>query len=411
MAAVRARVPRVTYFGVEMPHIVVDPGYGRYKSDFLQILSDALEDEGIDPNGYMPEFAYVRDNVQFIVAELLCFADHVQEIELPELICVPSMYIGIDTQRTILVPMYHYIRPSTGQIDCHFFGFKFADDLALRGLLPDRGCVFVKPGTLNSVYQLLSMLRGRMLRVEPDCGIRSASDATSQPTVAGILAADPQTLRESVDVVLASNIPQGGETEVPGPFIFCSLSACSTGKLAGAVVFKEQIIARAHARIAYYKYSRGQSAAAKRSVRNRIDCGVFSSAVANDLYHEMAVVLVLIVVFKRSMEFFMENELRLMHERIRSKLLDKEMRVAFIEANGMLEAYTAHQQTCTHEKYECFEAYAIETYKDTLLRLARITDYMMHDMPTAESRQSDAATIGLLESCVGRVVSFLKDKL
>ncbi len=422
MAAEAARLPvgvneRVEQYGVAMPHFVVQEDYDQFPAAFLRTIAAESEIPDGEPRITPAEVAYIRDNTQIIPASIHCFTDsQVYPFEFPEHVSIPVALVGANVTKKILVVLYKFVCSTSYYLNCYFFGFVFADDMALRSIPPHNTEVCMLPGHLKSVFQLISAVRQRKASVVVHDDSASASEnlAPNQPTddapMPVAVATDPATMRSNADILIANVPATAVETFVPGPYIFCSLDACAGSKFQeGAVVMRDQVVWRMRSRIVHYRYmSRDTPPKLTKHEQRRIDCGLFWSTSPHDLHHEMLVVLSLVIVFKRRMDYLLSRELQLMRIRIVHKLCSKEARTQFMLANCLYDAYVAHQATCTHEKFECFERFVLETYETTLTRLARITDYILHDMPPAEARASDEPTLDLLAQIVDCAVDFLR---
>lgn len=419
MAAEATRLPvgvneRVEQYGVAMPHFVVQEDYDQFPAAFLRTIATESEIADDEPRITPAEVAYIRDNTQIIPASIHCFTDsQVYPFEFPEHVSIPVALIGATVNKKILVVLYKFVCSTSYYLNCYFFGFVFADDMALRSIPPHNTEVFMLPGHLKSVFQLISAVRQRKASVpacNDDVNTLEPSQSSEDVPMHAVVADDPATMRSNADILIANIQPNAIETFVPGPYIFCSLDACAHATFQeGAVVMRDQVVWRMRSRIVHYRYmnSDGSRPLTKHEQR-RIDCGLFWSTSPNDLHHEMLVVLSLVIVFKRRMDYLLPRELQLMRVRITHKLSSKEARTQFMHANRMYDAYVAHQAVCTHEKFECFERFVLETYESTLTRLGRITDYILHDMPEAEARASDEPTLDLLAQIVDCAVDFLR---
>ncbi len=415
MASAATRLPvgetsRALQYGIHMPHFVVQEGHEQFPSAFLRIVATESELPDGDPHITPVELAYIRDNTQIVVATIHCFTDtQVYPFEFPEHVCIPTSLIGADVPKKILVVLYKFACSTSYYLNCYFFGYVFADDMVLRSIPPHDTDVFLPPADLKSVYQLVSAVRRRTADT-PSNGHESTHDQPGGNLMPSLAANDPVAMRANADVLIANPPANTLETFVPGPFVFCSLDACSHPKFQdGVVVYRDQVIWRMRSRINHYRFM-PHDGILRKSEQRRIDCGIFSSSTPTDLYHEMLVILSLVIVFKRRIDYLMTRELRLMRIRITHKLCSKEARTQFMEANHLYDAYVAHQAVCCHEKFECFEQFVLETYQATLTRLSRITDYILHDMPPAETRASDEPTLDLLAQIVDCAVDFLRVK-
>lgn len=397
--------------GIRMPHLAVKAGHIGFAAAFLKLLSEESELDATDAPVTTVELAYIYQNTEFIHATVCCFSPMPADRDFPQCVSIPVKFIGPGAVNPkIIVVMCRFSCATTDVENCYYLGFKFADDLALRTLCPQNGEVGMDPLTLQSVHLLVKGLRARLAANAADHAVEATpirDDGADSPALSSP-PPTPSSLRESAAVILASVQPTRSTTSVPGPFIFCSLNVATSGALTSAVAYRDQVVWRARGRVLHYKLARG--VAPSQNERYRLDCGLFSSASPNDFYHEVLVMITLVLVFKSRMDLLVTYEMDLMRTRLESKLTDGPMRTKFLEMNGLYDDYAMHQATCAHEKYECFGLFVLETYEATLRRLGVIFDYLLHDLPEAESRASDAETMALLEHFVDRVVEFMQDK-
>jgi hypothetical protein len=426
MAVPGGRLPvgltaRETHYDVAMPRFVLLENCRQYTATFLRIVASESEFPDGEPAITPAELMRIRDSTRIVVATVHCFSDvEVYPFEFPEYVCIPTDHIGPDVERKVVVLLYRFVCSTSHFVNCFIFGFVFADDMHLRCIAPQDSEVFIPPTSLRSVYQLVVALRQRAALATPEIAPEvlaesSAADVAMPdanspppPKTNGAVKADVATLRATAEVLLAS-APAGDG--VPGPYVFCSLNAFAPERVGeSATVFRDQVVWRTQGRLLHYKFG-GSVAETRKTAQNRVDCGVFWGATTNDLHHEAVVVLVMAMVFKRRADFFVDREMRLMRARISRKLGSKDARNTFLQANGLYETYVEHQATCEHAKFECFERFVLETYEATLARLARVTDYIMYDMPDdGASATTDEPALELLAQFADCAIKFMEIK-
>ncbi len=378
-----------------MPHMVVPPGYKKLASDLLRVvLAHSRTPDA--PGGPITrdELLFIQNNMRILfMSSIQCFSDEVQPFEFPDPVVIPALNTFADDLKLILVLVCNFCLAS-GDVDCYYLGFRFTDDLELRAQIPQGNDILLPVDKLSSVYSLLHAVRARTAWTIP-APSSASPDAAPVPR-----APDVRSLRDSVDVLLACNQTTDTRRSDPGAFIFCRLEAVPAAA-DGASVFIEQIVARAEARLWHYK-TRSDAPVSER----RLDT-LFAASTASDFCHEFYAVLVLAVVLKCRAEYFVQCELALMALRVEKKLTDAATRRKFLELNGLLDPYTAHQATCAHAKYECFTQYVCEQYRATLDRLTRITDYLMYGIDPAQTRSSDQSSIDTLTLLVEKIVKII----
>lgn len=388
---------RSVQFGIAMPHVVVEPTHNAFASTFLRIVHAASPP---DAPITRDELLYISNNMRIVLmSPVQCFCDEVQQFEFPSLIRIPTSSIGDNGDKEIIVVMCHFVLAPSGMVDCYFYGFQYSDDLGLRAHAPTGDDVFVEPTTFRSVFDLVSSTRERRHRVDDLLRPTTSQCAPSSPCN------DAQALTSSVNVLLSSNQTAHERRTEPGAYIFCNIDAARDA-LASRHVSREQVVGRVTARLWHYKAAPGMTTSTERRLGT-----VFSGACANDMCHEFFVALTLTCVFKQNADSFVARELALMQLRIDQKLTDHPTRRKFLELNGLLDEYTSHQATCTHDKHACFAQFVLETYKTTLSRIARIVDYLMYGMATERARPSDQEMIELLTLFVEQTTTYIERQM
>jgi len=371
--------------GLEIPHMIVPPDHPHYNADFFRAAYECARSEGEPVRATRAELEYLRDNVYIeCMPRIACFGDIVQSVEFPDLIAIPPSVLDPACNKEIIVFMCHFVL-QTGQVDCYYLGFCLRDNIGVCSRSPVNDDLLIQAGSLRPVHALIATVRAKSTPVRLSASSPSLEQGGPPP---------PRALCASIDMVLTGT-PTTSNTREPGAYIFCRFD--NLPEFAGTPAFVEQICARAVARMWCYNSIRDGVIGAH--VEERM-ATLFSSKTASDFSHEFVVVLVLSIMLKDRAHFFVQSELALMEHRITHKLPDYDTRMRFLTLNGLVGEFEHHQTVCTHERFTCLVRFVLDVYRDTLERLARITSYLMYDMPADKVRPSDNAYIDLLTELV-----------